>query len=98
MTVGGHPLSEASARGETPAPRKLNMSEIASRGLSKPIIFRVVSAPAGWRILGADAIPMATVYLSRRLAVEHANEMAEVLQGHGQQAEVIVEGEGPSAV
>jgi hypothetical protein len=58
---------------------------------STPLIFRVVNSPAGWRIIGADAAPMATLYLSRRLASEHAQEIVEVLRGYGQRAEVIVE-------
>jgi hypothetical protein len=61
-----------------------------------PVIFRVVGVPAGWRIVGADSTPMATLYLSRKLAAEHAHEMAAVLKTHGQPASVIVEGECPA--
>ena len=67
------------------------MSDTPGRGLNPPIIFRVVSDPAGWRIIGADAVPMSTLYLSLRLATEHAEEMVEVLKNYGQQAQVIVE-------
>jgi hypothetical protein len=69
------------------------MSDTPDRGEGRPIIFRVVSGAAGWRIIGADAAPMSTIYLSRRLAVEHAQEMVDVLKGYGQRAQVVVEGE-----
>ena len=69
------------------------MSDTPDHGAKRPITFRVVSAPAGWRIIGADAAPMSTLYLSRKLAVEHARELAAVLKGYGQQARVVVEGE-----
>jgi hypothetical protein len=72
------------------------MSDTPARGSSPPIIFRVVGVPAGWRILGADSVPMATIYLSRKLAAEHAREMAAVLETHGQSASVIVEDERPA--
>ena len=72
------------------------MSDTPVRGSNQPIIFRVVSDPAGWRILGSDSVPMATLYLSRKLAAEHAREMAAVLKTHGQPASVIVEGECPA--
>jgi hypothetical protein len=44
------------------------MSDTPARGPTPPIIFRVVADPAGWRIIGADAVPMSTLYLSRKLA------------------------------
>ncbi|HEX4196171.1 MAG TPA: hypothetical protein VHZ26_01890 [Caulobacteraceae bacterium] len=69
------------------------MSDTPEHGSKPPMIFRVVSAPAGWRIIGADAVPMSTLYLSRKLAAEHARELATVLKGYGQQARVVVEGE-----
>jgi hypothetical protein len=69
------------------------MSDIPSRDPGQPLVFRVVSAPAGWRIVGVDAIAMSTLYLSRDLAAAHARELAEVLKGHGQRARVVVEGE-----
>lgn len=69
------------------------MSDTPSRGPGQPVVFRVVSAPAGWKIVGVDAIPMSTLYLSRELATAHARELAEVLKGHGQRARVVVEGE-----
>jgi hypothetical protein len=72
------------------------MSDTPGRGSNPPIIFRIISSPAGWRIIGADSEPMATLYLSRRLAVEHAHEMVAVLKTHGQPASVIVEGECPA--
>jgi len=72
------------------------MSDTPDRGSSPPILFRVVDTPAGWRIIGADSEPMATLYLSRKLAIEHAREMAAVLKTHGQSASVIVEGECPA--
>ena len=56
------------------------MSDTPERGPGQPITFRVVSGPAGWRIIGADAAPMSTLYLSRKLAAEHAQEMVEVLK------------------
>jgi hypothetical protein len=68
------------------------MSDTPDSGSKPPIIFRVVGAPAGWRIIGADATPMSTLYLSRKLAAEHARELAAVLKGYGQQA-TVVEGE-----
>ena len=69
------------------------MSDTPERGTGQPITFRVVSGPAGWRIIGADARPMSTLYLSRKLATEHAQEMVDVLKGYGQRARVVVEGE-----
>ena len=39
---------------------------------------------------------MSTLYLSRRLAAEHAQEMVDVLKGYGQRAQVVVEGECPA--
>jgi hypothetical protein len=72
------------------------MSDTPARGPTQPIIFRVVADPAGWRIIGADAVPMSTLYLSRKLATEHAKEMVEVLKNYGQQAQVIVEGGCPA--
>ena len=53
------------------------MSDTPSRGPGRPIVFRVVSAPAGWKIVGVDAIPMSTLYLSRELAAAHARELRE---------------------
>lgn len=69
------------------------MSDMPEHGPGQPIIFRVVSGPAGWRIIGADAAPMSTLYLSRKLAAEHAQEMVDVLRGYGQRAQVVVEGD-----
>jgi hypothetical protein len=57
------------------------------------ITFKIVSTPAGWRIVGAGSLTISTLYLSRDLAVEHARELAEVMRGHGQLTRVIVEGE-----
>jgi hypothetical protein len=72
---------------------KLNMSDTPDHGSKPSITFRVVGVPAGWRIIGADGEPMSTLYLSRKLAAEHARELAAVLKGYGQQARVVVEGE-----
>ncbi len=72
------------------------MSDTPDRGAGQPITFRVVSGAAGWRIIGADATAMSTLYLSRRLAAEHAQEMVDVLKGYGQRAQVVVEGECPA--
>jgi hypothetical protein len=72
------------------------MSDTPDPGLGQPIIFRVVNGAAGWRIIGADGVPMSTLYLSGKLAAEHAEEMVDVLKGYGQRAEVIVEGERPA--
>ena len=69
------------------------MSDLPDRGAGQPITFRIVRDPAGWRIIGADAVPMSTLYLSRRLAAEHAQELVDVLKGYGQRAQVLVEGE-----
>ncbi|HEY3888341.1 MAG TPA: hypothetical protein VGL73_07195 [Caulobacteraceae bacterium] len=69
------------------------MSDTPERGPGQPITFRVVSVPAGWRIIGADAAPMSMLYLSRKLATVHAQEMVDVLKGFGQPAQVVVEGE-----
>jgi alkanesulfonate monooxygenase SsuD/methylene tetrahydromethanopterin reductase-like flavin-dependent oxidoreductase (luciferase family) len=73
-----------------------DMSDSSPPGSGQPIIFRVVSGPAGWRIIGADAAPMSTLYLSRNLAAEHAQEIVEVLKGYGQHARVVVEGQCPA--
>jgi hypothetical protein len=72
------------------------MSDTPDRGAGQPITFRVVSGPAGWRIIGADATPMSTLYLSRKLAAEHAQEMVDVLRGYGQRAQVVVEDDCPA--
>ncbi|MFI4936000.1 MAG: hypothetical protein ACHP7N_15385 [Caulobacterales bacterium] len=55
------------------------------------ITFRVVTTSAGWSIVGSN--PMSTVYLSQKAAIEHANEMAAVMRGHGEQVTVLVEDE-----
>jgi hypothetical protein len=55
------------------------------------ITFRVVRTPAGWRIYGADAPAMSTIYLSLEAALAQAQSMADVLARHGHAARVIVE-------
>jgi hypothetical protein len=59
---------------------------------SQPLItFRVVKSEAGWSILSHS--PISTVYLSQQAAVEHANELAEVLRRYGQETAVLIDGD-----
>ena len=53
------------------------------------ITFRVVKSPKGWSIESNS--PISTNYLSRQQAIDHANELADVLRSHGQPAMVVVD-------
>jgi hypothetical protein len=57
--------------------------------LAVVITFRVVKSEAGWAIQSHS--PISTVYLSLQAAIDHANELADVLRRHGQAATVLVD-------
>ena len=56
--------------------------------------FRVTKIPAGWAIVGNT--PMSTVYLSLQAAIDHANELADALKGHGLPAKVEIDEDADS--
>lgn len=59
------------------------------------LTFNVVKEQHGWAVRMGER--MTTPFWSRDLAIHEANRLADAIRGHGEYAEVIVEGADPSA-
>lgn len=57
------------------------------------ITFNVVKESCGWAVRMNER--MTTPFWSRELAISEANALADAIRGHGQCAEVVVEGSEP---